>query len=580
MIPSYRIYSRFNESNAVVLSQRMVLLLCCWWLISCNGNNPPKEKSIVADPSQMDEQVSEYIRSAMAYTAANEGKVDDSIRLKMPVLANEYYSGTDYKPTWSSKEKWQPLADSLYHFIEKAEWQGLFPADYHFKNLQSVKQQLDGDSLKRMDAALWSKADLMLTDGFMRIVRDLKLGRLQPDSLTTGKDTALIDNFYSTTLKTLIEKGRFTEVLNSLQPKYKAYWELKKGIPRFLDSMDRRTYTYVVFPFKRNDQKDSTFFVKTLQKRLAESKCIDFTNRMPDSTQLNNAIKKFQQQKGLKADGLFGPELIRMLNTSDVERFNRIAITLDRYKQLPPTMPEQYIWVNLPGFYLWVIDADTIALESKIICGKPDTRTPLLNSKITDMVTYPTWTVPTSIIAKSYLPKLKNNPNYLSRLGLKLVNGKGENVDPGSVNWSKYSRGIPFKVMQNSGDNNALGVMKFNFNNPYAVYLHDTNQRYLFKKNSRALSHGCVRVQEWEKLAFFIARNDSLNRRQQDTLRYNTDSIRTWISKKQRHRIDVKKQIPLYIRYFSCEGKDGRIVFYDDIYGEDRVLREKYFVNK
>lgn len=579
MIPSYRIYFRHFKINAVVLSRCLLLMLCCW-LMACNESHPPKEKSIVADAAQMDEQVGEYIRSAMAYSTANAGKVDDSIRLKMTVLVDEYYSGTDYKPIWSSKEKWQPLADTLYHFIEKAEWEGLFPADYHFKNLHAVKQQLDGDSLKRMDAALWSKADLMLTDGFMRIVRDLKLGRLQPDSLTIGKDTTLVDNFYSATLKTLVEKGRFSELLNSLQPKYKGYWELKKGIPRFLDSMDRHTYTYVVFPFKRNDPKDSIFFIKTLQKRLAESKCIDFTNRMPDSAQLNNAIKKFQQQKGLKADGLFGPELIRMLNTSDVERFNRIAITLDRYKQLPPTMPEQYIWVNLPGFYLWVIDADTIALESKIICGKPDTRTPLLNSKITDMVTYPTWTVPTSIIAKSYLPKLKNNPNYLSRLGLKLVNGKGENVDPGSVNWSKYSRGIPFKVMQNSGDNNALGVMKFNFNNPYAVYLHDTNQRYLFKKSSRALSHGCVRVQEWEKLAFFIARNDSLNRRQQDTLRYNTDSIRNWISKKQRHRIDVKKQIPLYIRYFSCEGKDGRIVFYDDIYGEDRVLREKYFVNR
>ena len=580
MIPSYRIYSRFCELNAIVLSHRMVLLLCCWWLISCNGSETPKDKSIVSDPSQMDEKNREYIKSVLSFAFSNEGKVDDSIRLKMPVLVDNYYSVTDYQPTWSSSEKWRPLADSLYHFIEKAEWQGLFPADYHFKNLKAVKQQLDGDSLKRMDAALWAKADLMLTDGFMRIVRDLKLGRLQPDSLTLKKDTSLVDNFYSNTLKTLIEKGKFTELLNSLQPNYKAYWELKKGIPRFLDSMDKRTYTYVVFPFKRNDPKDSSFFIKTLQKRLAESSCIEFTNRMPDSAQLSNAIKKFQQMKGLKADGLFGPELIKTLNISDVERFKRVAITLDRYKQMPATMPEQYIWVNLPGFYLFVVDADTIALESKIICGKPETRTPLLNSKITDMVTYPTWTVPTSIIAKSYLPRLKHNPNYLSRLGLKLVNGKGEYVDPGSVNWSKYSRGIPFKVMQNSGDNNALGVMKFNFNNPYAVYLHDTNQRYLFKKGSRALSHGCVRVQEWEKLAFFIARNDSLSRTQRDTLRYNTDSIRNWISKKQRHRIDVKKQIPLYIRYFSCEGKDGRIIFYDDIYGEDRVLREKYFANK
>ena len=196
------------------------------------------------------------------------------------------------------------------------------------------------------------------------------------------------------------------------------------------------------------------------------------------------------------------------------------------------------------------------------------------------MITYPTWTVPTSIIAKQYLPKLKNNPGYLAKLGLKLVNGKGETIDAYSVNWSKYTKGIPYKVMQGSGDNNALGIFKFNFNNPYAVYLHDTNQRYLFKNASRALSHGCVRVQEWEKLAFYIVRNDSANKRPSDTLRYNTDSIKNWIANKERHRIDVKNKIPLYIRYFSCEGKDGKIKFYDDIYGEDKVLREKYFAGK
>ncbi|MBK7435145.1 MAG: L,D-transpeptidase family protein [Chitinophagaceae bacterium] len=366
----------------------------------------------------------------------------------------------------------------------------------------------------------------------------------------------------------------------SIQPRHKGYWALINGIKGFLDSMDRRTYTYINFPYRKSDKRDSVFFIKTLQKRLAESHCIEQSDRLPDTVQLKNAILKYQKQKGLTADGLIGPVLIRTLNTSDDERFKRIAITLDRYKQMPLKMPEKYIWVNLPGFYLRVIDADTLVLESKVICGKPETRTPLLNSEISDMITYPTWTVPTSIIAKSYLPKLKNNPNYLSRIGLKLVNGKGEDVDPAAVNWSKYSRGIPFKVMQNSGDNNALGVMKFNFSNPFAVYLHDTNQRYLFKRAARALSHGCVRVQEWEKLAFYIARNDSASRTVRDSMRYNTDSIRSWIAQKSRHRIEVRKKLPLFIRYFTCEGKEGKIVFYDDIYGEDKVLRDKFFATK
>ena len=193
-----------------------------------------------------------------------------------------------------------------------------------------------------------------------------------------------------------------------------------------------------------------------------------------------------------------------MMNVNDAERFKRIAITLDRYKQLPDSMPEKYIWVNLPAYYMQLRDHDTVALESKIICGKPTTRTPLLNSYITDMVTYPTWTVPNSIIVKQYLPRLKNNPNYLNAIGLHLVDSKGETVNPYDVKWEKYKTGIPYRVMQGSGDDNALGIMKFNFNNAYAVYLHDTNQRYLFKNAARALSHGCVRVQEWQEAGFLF----------------------------------------------------------------------------
>ena len=160
------------------------------------------------------------------------------------------------------------------------------------------------------------------------------------------------------------------------------------------------------------------------------------------------------------------------------------------------------------------------------------------------------------------------------------MDSKGEIIDPGSVNWSKYTKGIPYKVVQGSGDDNALGVLKFNFSNPYSVYLHDTNERYLFKNASRALSHGCVRVEKWDKLAFYIARNDSMNLKEGDSLKYNTDSIRTWLDNKEKKRIGVKNGIPLFIAYFSCEVKNGKIRFYDDVYGEDKFMREKYFSAK
>ncbi|MGF2414152.1 MAG: L,D-transpeptidase family protein, partial [Ferruginibacter sp.] len=550
---------------------QITVIILCLFIISCNSANEKKDKQIVDDPEQMDKNTSENISATLDFAVKNKGKIDDSIRLNLVAVVSDFYAANSHQPVWSSKEKWQPFADSLFQFIANAELEGLFPKDYHFKNLRSLKNKLDTDSLKRMDAALWTKADLMFTDAFIHVIKDLKYGRLQSDSITISKDSSLSSTFFINNLNELLEKKQFTGLLNSLQPVHKGYWELKNGIKRFLDSMDRKTYTYITYPYKKGDIKDSLFFIKTLQKRLQESGVISAATKLSDSTQLNQAIQKYQKLKGVKPDGKISSSVIKMMNISDAERFKRIAITLDRYKQLPAVMPEKYIWVNLPAYYLWVIDNDTIALESKVICGKPETRTPLLNSVITDMITYPTWTVPTSIIAKQYLPKLKSNPGYLARLGLKLVDSKGETIDGNNVNWSKYTKGIPYKVMQNSGDNNALGIFKFNFNNPYAVYLHDTNQRYLFKNSSRALSHGCVRVQEWQKLAFYIARNDSMNVKEPDSLKYNTDSLKNWIAQKERHRVDVKNKIPIYIRYFSCEGKDGKIKFYDDIYGEDKV---------
>jgi len=563
------------------LNQYRYYAVCIMFLaLSCTNHSEKEDKNIVTSPDAMNEKVIDQVEAVLNKGITNSGKIDDSTQITLYQIVEEFYQKNEYKPIWSSAAKWQPLADSLYQFIKYAENEGLFPNDYHYNRLKVLKDSLDRDSLARMNAHFWTRAELLLTDGFMHIIKDLKQGRLQPDSLSLNKDSILVDKFFIATLNELVEKKDFSGLLISLQPKHKNYWELKKGIKKFVDSMDRRVFTHIVYPFKRSDARDSMYFIRLLQKRLTESNCMLPAIKIPDSATLATAIKKYQGQKGLTIDGKYGRNLINSLNTNDAEKFKRIAITLDRYKQLPAKLPPKYIWVNLPGYYLHMINADTLVFESKVICGRPETRTPLLTSEISDIITYPTWTVPTSIIVKQYLPRLKNNPNYISKLGLKLINNKGETISPGSVNWSKYSRGIPYRVVQGSGDNNSLGVIKFNFDNPYAVYLHDTNQRYLFKNASRALSHGCVRVQEWEKLAYYIADNDSTLSRRTDSLKYTTDSIKNWIAHKERHMIDVKNHIPLYIRYFSCEGRNGEVKFYEDIYGEDRQLMEKYFAKK
>jgi murein L,D-transpeptidase YcbB/YkuD len=182
---------------------------------------------------------------------------------------------------------------------------------------------------------------------------------------------------------------------------------------------------------------------------------------------------------------------------------------------------------------------------------------------------------------KEFLPALKKNPGYLAKKGFSLLGHENEEVDPYFVDWSKFKNSIPYKIVQGSGDDNALGIMKFNFPNKYAVYLHDTNQRYLFAQSTRALSHGCVRVQEWEKLSDYILKNDSSLAKANNIKNFTKrDSVITWLEKKEKHYIPVRNRIPVFIRYFTCSAKDGKIVFYDDIYDEDRRLGERYFTKK
>lgn len=547
------------------------LFFCCICTFSCKHKNKTGRKDLVTNPAEMNERVKDNIASVLSFAQKNKNTTADTTIINFIEPVQAYYT-EERMPLWSNKEKWNASADSLLGFLQQSAYYGLFNNDYQFAKLKKIKAALDLDSVKRTDAMLWANADVAFTNAYFSVLQDLKQGRLQHDSLAWKHDTSKYSNFFTANIERVRGGESFASVLESVQPKSEGYQNLRSGIKNFVDSMDTKSYTYLTYPYK-----DTAAFIKTLKKRLAESDIVVTEN---DSAHLSAAIKKYQVRSGITADGKPGPELFKKLNNTDRTKFSRLAVTLDRYKQLPEKMPEKYIWVNLPGYYLKVWDHDTVALESKVICGKPATPTPLLASDITDIIIYPTWTVPTSIISKDMLPGLKRNPYYLSRKGMYLLNNSGERVDPAGVNWAKYTKGIPYRIQQGSGDDNALGVIKFNFNNPFSVYLHDTNQRYLFKNGVRCLSHGCVRVQEWEKLAGIIVKNDSIMNKRGDTLRYNADSIANWVANKERHRIDVKNKFPLFIRYFSCEGNKGTIKFYDDMYGDDKALIQKYFAGK
>jgi murein L,D-transpeptidase YcbB/YkuD len=362
-----------------------------------------------------------------------------------------------------------------------------------------------------------------------------------------------------------VQSKQLGHALDSLEPKLKGYQSLKAGIKSFLDTASFRNFTYLPYPYK-----DSIQFFTLLRNRLFEERLLDTLPATADSAQLRQAVAKYQSIKKLKSTGRINEATVYSLNDTDWERYKRIAISLDKYKLMADTMPATYVWVNIPSYKLIVSDSDSVVLVSKVIVGTSQTRTPELHSEISNFITYPQWTVPFSIVFKEFLPAIQKDINYLKKQNLMVVDKNDSVIDPSTIDWTKLSKKkFPYLLRQREGDDNSLGLLKFNFRNKYAVYLHDTNARWMFQKSSRALSHGCVRVQDWEDLAHFLVRNDSV--------RYHPDTLTSWIVRQEKHVVSGFKKVPLFIRYITCEGINGRIKFYDDIYAEDKILAEKYF---
>ncbi len=556
-------------------THRDLLILAFFLLcVSCNSSNPETDTASIP-AIEMDEHIQPSISGMLAAAAKTNGNIDDVTELHAWQLLQHYYAKQDFRPVWSSNKKWNSTQDSLMRYLGVCERDGLFSKAYQFDSLRALVSMINADSTGQQPVAAWAKADLLLTDAFMHIVEDLKHGRLHTDSLSWKYDDKKYESFFDKYLDTVLAGASMSSVFEQLQPAIPEYNELKKAIPSFLDSMHHENYTYLVYPFK-----DTSSFYKRFKQRLAEDGITQQLPVKPDSLAFAKMVSAYQQAKSIAVTGKLTAALVQRLNNTDFEKLKRIAITLDRYKQLSPPLPADYIWVNLPSYYLQVLSSDSVVMESKVIIGKPHTPTPMIISAISDLVIYPTWTIPNSIIRKEILPGLKKDPGYLQRKGFALFDWKGNLVDPFSVNWAKYEKDIPYLVRQGSGDDNALGVIKFNFKNPFSVYLHDTNQRYLFKNKSRSLSHGCVRVEAWEKLTSFIVKRDSMFSKQPDSMKLSTDSISTWLAQKQRKVVGISNRLPVYIGYYTCVAKNGRIRFYEDVYSKDKAAREKYVAFK
>ncbi|MBO0930296.1 L,D-transpeptidase family protein [Fibrella aquatilis] len=181
----------------------------------------------------------------------------------------------------------------------------------------------------------------------------------------------------------------------------------------------------------------------------------------------------------------------------------QVQETLNTYRWLNRFPATKRVIVNIPSATLRVTNGQgNTLLSSRVVVGKPSTPTPLFSAYIPSLVMYPYWNVPRSITVKELLPKIKRNPAaVLAAMKLQVVDAKGQLVDSKLINWHTPARAFPYRLRQSTGCDNALGVLKFNVNSPYDIYLHDTNARQAFVRDNRQLSHGCIRVEQPDALA-------------------------------------------------------------------------------
>lgn len=279
-------------------------------------------------------------------------------------------------------------------------------------------------------------------------------------------------------------------------------------------------------------------------------------------TYVDTAVKRFQARHGLPADGVMGQFTYAAMNVDANTRLGQLHTNLQRLSQLAGTTQSEhrFVMVNIPAARIEAVEGGSIASRHTAVVGKIDRQTPLLNSKIHEVILNPYWTAPKSIIQKDIIPLMRKDPQYLANNKIRLYNQQGQEVAPESVDWNTDDA-VKLMFRQDPGKINAMSSTKINFHNQHAVYMHDTPQQSYFNKLMRFDSSGCVRVQNVRDLDVWLLKN---------TPGWDRQNIENTIKSGTNTPIQVADPVPLHFVYISAWATgDGVVQFRDDIYKMD-----------
>ena len=257
---------------------------------------------------------------------------------------------------------------------------------------------------------------------------------------------------------------------------------------------------------------------------------------------VDGAVKRFQARHGLPSDGVLGEYSVKALNIAADVRLGQLNTNIVRLQSMSGDLGERYVLVNIPAAYIEAVENGRVATRHTAVVGRISRQTHIINSKIYEVILNPYWTSPRSIVEKDIVPLMRKDPEYLKKNSIRLIDGKGNEVAPETIDWNaEKAPNLTFR--QDPGKTNAMASTKINFHNPNNEYMHDTPQQGLFNKLARFESSGCVRVQNVRDLTTWLLR---------DTPGWSRQQIEATIRAGQNSPIKLAVEVPVYFKYITA----------------------------
>lgn len=499
--------------------------------------------------------------------ALEKGRVGN-VRFEDADGIRAFYEARNYKFAWVNNSWLGQLAtnqensEAILGVLQSAWQHGLNPDEYH---VQEIRDVIGQDTLP-FNAGNSPTLELLFTDAISRYVKDLSAMRVN------ARDIGLHPRYWkepasADVLLTQVKNSKdVVKAMNSFAPQGKLYRMLQEELVSLYNTPQTAQNQKVSLTrgvLRPGQSRDAVFKLRArmgfeVDKSNAEHR------RYDDA--LAQSVMSFQKAHGLEPDGIVGPYTLKIMNKDNGDRINQILVNMERLRWLERDKPERYVIVNVPAAHLWAIENGDIAFDMKVVVGRKKRATNIFNTEITGVRLNPTWTVPPTIKKEDFLPELQNDPLYLTNKGIEIIKA-GQTIDPTTVDWTMVDEnqlhGV--QMVQQPGRSNPLGQVRVFMSNPYNIYLHDTNTPRYFERSNRALSSGCIRMEDSIRMANFILEGKD---------GWSPEKTQSILNRGRKTDIAIDQRIPVYIIYQTIWlGEQGQLVYGYDIYGRDAVLR-------